>query len=224
MKKKSLLLIFLFVFVTGCTSLDNQGIDQLLSVTLDRKSNLFNVAFDGYKYYIPKGIRFTNKEEYNATLLDENNQTYYLYIDVISYYNNEQLDYKENKKAYYSKKIDYQGKQGYLEITEIGTKDDYFIEYMYNYGKIEAYVKKENIEETLIQTSLILSSLKFNRTILETIVGNKVLNYREETYDVMKPKGNVTTESYLDYEEKYGTYEGYSPQETDEDKIEIEED
>ena len=95
---------------------------------------------------------------------------------------------------------------------------------MYNYGKIEAYVKKDNIQEVFIQTSSILSSLQFNRTILETIIGNKVLNYREETYDVMKPKGNVTTESYLDYEEKYGTYEGYSPRENDEDEIKIEED
>ena len=48
--------------------------------------------------------------------------------------------------------------------------------------------------------------------------------YKEETYNVMKPKGNEKTkESYLDYEEKYGTYEGYTEKNTDEDKIDIEE-
>lgn len=224
MKKKCLLLIFLLVLTTGCKTINNTGIEQILSTVLKQKSNLSNVVFDGYKYYVPRGIKFSNKEEYNATLIDEYNQIYYLYVDVISFYNNEQLDYKENKKAYFSKKLQYQDKQGYLEITKVGTKDDYFLEYMYNYGKIEAYVKKDNIEEVLIQTSSILSSLQFNRTILETIIGNKVLNYREETYDVMKPKGNIATESYLDYEEKYGTYEGYSPRENDEDEIKIEED
>ena len=95
---------------------------------------------------------------------------------------------------------------------------------MYNYGKIEAYVKEKNIEDVLIQASSILSSLQFNRTVLETIIGNRVLDYEEETYDVMKPKGEVVAESYLDYEEKYGTYEGYTRRETDEDQIEILED
>ena len=224
MKKKNLFLILLITILTGCTSLQGKSIDQLLPILLDRKNNLYNTVFDGYKYYIPAGVKFTDKEEYNAILLDENNQTYYLYIDVISFYNEEALEYTVNEDAYYSKQFFYQDKDGYLEITKVGSKDDYFIEYMYNYGKIEAYVKEKNIEDVLIQASSILSSLQFNRTVLETIIGNRVLDYEEETYDVMKPKGEVVTESYLDYEEKYGTYEGYTRRETDEDQIEILED
>ena len=224
MKKKYIFLILLMIIITGCTTLNQQGIDELLPTMLNRKNNLYNVVFDGYKYYVPHGMKLENKEEYNATLLDENNQTYYFYVDAISFYNKEKLTYHTSQDAYYSKELSYQNKEGYLEIHQVGKSDTYFIEYMYNYGKIETYTTKEKINESIIEASTILSSLRFNRTVLETIIGNKVLNYKEETYNVMKPKGNVSTESYLDYEEKYGTYEGYSSKNSDEDQIEIKED
>ncbi len=224
MKRKYIFLILLMIIITGCTTLNQQGIDELLPTMLNRKNNLYNVVFDGYKYYVPHGMKLENKEEYNATLLDENNQTYYFYVDAISFYNKEKLTYHTSQDAYYSKELSYQNKEGYLEIHQIGKSDTYFIEYMYNYGKIETYTTKDKINESVIEASTILSSLRFNRTVLETIIGNKVLNYKEETYNVMKPKGNVSTESYLDYEEKYGTYEGYSSKNNDEDQIEIKED
>lgn len=224
MKRKYIFLILLMIIITGCTTLNQQGIDELLPTMLNRKNNLYNVVFDGYKYYVPHGMKLENKEEYNATLLDENNQTYYFYVDAISFYNKEKLTYHTSQDAYYSKELFYQNKEGYLEINQIGKSDTYFIEYMYNYGKIETYTTKDKINESVIEASTILSSLRFNRTVLETIIGNKVLNYKEETYNVMKPKGNVSTESYLDYEEKYGTYEGYSSKNNDEDQIEIKED
>ena len=199
MKRKYIFLILLMIIITGCTTLNQQGIDELLPTMLNRKNNLYNVVFDGYKYYVPHGMKLENKEEYNATLLDENNQTYYFYVDAISFYNKEKLTYHTSQDAYYSKELSYQNKEGYLEIHQIGKSDTYFIEYMYNYGKIETYTTKDKINESVIEASTILSSLRFNRTVLETIIGNKVLNYKEETYNVMKPKGNVSTESYLDY-------------------------
>lgn len=224
MKKKYLFLILLLFILTGCAPLKQQNIDQLLAVLLNQKNQLQNVVFDGYKYYVPRGMKLVNKEEYNAQLLDENNFTYYFYVDVVSFYNQELLNYAVNEDAYYSKKLNYQNKEGYLEITKINNDDNYFIEYMYNYGKIEVYTKGKYINEVITQASSILSSIQFNQSVLETIIGNKVLDYKEETYNVMKPKGNNQTESYLDYEEKYGTYEGNTSNGIDEDKIEIEED
>lgn len=224
MKKKYLFLILLLFILTGCAPLKQQNIDQLLAVLLNQKNQLQNVVFDGYKYYVPRGMKLVNKEEYNAQLLDENNFTYYFYVDVVSFYNQELLNYAVNEDSYYSKKLNYQNKEGYLEITKINNDDNYFIEYMYNYGKIEVYTKGKYINEVITQASSILSSIQFNQSVLETIIGNKVLDYKEETYNVMKPKGNNQTESYLDYEEKYGTYEGNTSNGIDEDKIEIEED
>ena len=224
MKKKILILTIAVFLLTGCTNLTNMNIDELTNVMLKEDNNLSNNVFEGYKYYIPRGLRLTAKDEYNASLQDEYNNTYYFYIDVISYYNKEKLDYKVNKKAYFSKILNYNDKKGYLEITKIEDTDAYFIEYMYNYGKIEAFVKENEIKSAIINMSSVLKSLEFNRTVLESLIGNNVLDYKEDTYDVMKPKGSTATkDTYLEYEEKYGIYEGYGDNNTSEDRIEIEE-
>ena len=223
MKKKLLILTLSILTLTGCTNLTNANLDKITNTMLSSKTNLTNNVFDGYKYYVPRGLRMVMKNDYNASFLDAYNNTYYLYIDIISYYNNEKLDYNINKDAYFSKELDYNKKEGYLEITKVKDSNYYFIEYMYNYGKIEAFVKEKELNSAIINMSSVLSSLKFNRTVLETIVGNKVLNYKEDTYDVMKPKGSTATkDTYLEYEEKYGIYEGYGDNK-EEDKIEIEE-
>ena len=224
MKKKIILLIISILTLTGCTNLTNMSIDEVVDVMLKNDTNLSNNVFDGYKYYIPKGLRLLEKDEYNASLKDEYNNTYYFYIDVISYYNKEEVEYKVNNKAYFSKELDYNDKKGYLEITKIEDTDAYFIEYMYNYGKIEAFVKENEIKSAIINMSSVLKSLEFNRTVLESLIGNNVLDYKEDTYDVMKPKGSTATkDTYLEYEEKYGIYEGYGDNNTSEDRIEIEE-
>ena len=224
MKKKIILLIIVILTITGCTNLTNMSIDEVVDVMLESDTNLSNNVFEGYEYYIPKGLKLLEKDEYNASLKDEYNNTYYFYIDVVSYYNKEETDYKVNKKAYFSKELNYNKKKGYLEITKIEDTDRYFIEYMYNYGKIEAFVKENEIKSAIINMSSILKSLEFNRTVLESLIGNNVLNYKEDTYDVMKPKGSTATkDTYLEYEEKYGIYEGYGDKNTSEDRIEIEE-
>ena len=224
MKKKIILLIISILTLTGCTNLTNMSTDEVVDVMLKNDTNLSNNVFDGYKYYIPKGLKLLEKDEYNASLKDEYNNTYYFYIDVISYYNKEEVEYKVNNKAYFSKELDYNDKKGYLEITKIEDTDAYFLEYMYNYGKIEAFVKENEIKSAIINMSSVLKSLEFNRTVLESLIGNNVLDYKEDTYDVMKPKGSTATkDTYLEYEEKYGIYEGYGDNNTSEDRIEIEE-
>ena len=222
MLKKILILILLICLATGCTNLSNQDLDGIVSSMLEKENTLYNVVFDGYKYYLPKGLKFVSKDDYNAHLLDGKNNSFYLYVDVLSYYNNTKLDYEENKDSYYSKKLDYRNQEGYLEITEIGENGYYFIEYMYHYGKMEAYVKEEDIKDAVTYMSSVLSSLTFNRTVLETLIGNNIIDYKEETYDVMKPKGNnVTQDTYLDYVERYDNYEEYGNSGTDEDSIDI---
>ncbi len=224
LKKKLLIITILLLSLTGCTNLNTLDLDSLTDTLLSKDVNLTNNVFDGYKYYLPKGLKLVSKDEYNAIVKDEYNNTYYFYIDVISYYNKEKANYKENNNAYFSKELESNDKNGYLEITAIENTDVYFIEYMYNYGKVEAFVKENEIKSAIINMSSVLSSLQFNRTVLETLIGNKVLDYKEDTYDVMKPKGSTATkDTYLEYEEKYGVYEGYGDNNTEEDKIEIEE-
>ena len=87
MKKKIFILTLLMLTITGCTNLNNQSLDELTDTLLSNKTKLTNNVFEGYKYYIPKGLRLITKDEYNASFLDEYNNQYYFYIDVISYYN-----------------------------------------------------------------------------------------------------------------------------------------
>ena len=224
LKKKLLIITILLLSLTGCTNLNTLDLDSLTDTLLSKDVNLTNNVFDGYKYYLPKGLKLVSKDEYNYIVKDKYNNTYYFYIDIISYYNKKKANYKENNNAYFSKELESNDKNGYLEITAIENTDVYFIEYMYNYGKIEAFVKENEIKSAIINMSSVLSSLQFNRTVLETLIGNKVLDYKEDTYDVMKPKGSTATkDTYLEYEEKYGVYEGYGDNNTEEDKIEIEE-
>ena len=88
-------------------------------------------------------LKFVNKEEYNAIFKDRFNNKYYLYVDVISYYHKIENTYKINQDAYYSKVIDYNDKTGYLEIIESGSK--YYVEFMFNYAKIEVLVDKDQL-------------------------------------------------------------------------------
>ena len=71
---------------------------------------------------------------------------------------------------------------------------------MYNYSKIEAYVKKENLNDAIIEMSYILRSVKFNKPVLESLIGNNILSYKEENYSLFDKK---SSETFLDVVEKY---------------------
>ena len=160
---KKITILLLLILTVGCSAvrIDTSSIDNTLSVVLSKNNNLYNRVGKGYKYYIPRGVTYIDTNDLNDKLYS-NGINYYLYIDVISYYNRIELDYKENKNAYYSKKIEGK-KEGYLEINEKDGK--YQIEFVYNYAKIEVLVDKEEIEDVILNASYILSTVKFNDNI-----------------------------------------------------------
>ncbi len=216
MKKIIVLLSLLSLFlITGCTNINTLSIDRIIETVIKKDSKLKNVNFEGYSYYVPRGLKFINKNEYNAYLSDQYNNNYYIYVDVVSKYNKIKHKYKINKKAFYSKEIKYKDKFGYLEINE--HNDSYFVEAMYNYMKIEAYVSKNNLNNTLSDISLILSSVNYNDKVLDTIVGENILNYKEENYNIFDT--NKDKSDFLDYVKEYDSEETTK----DEDSIEIEE-
>ena len=140
----------------------------------------------------------------------------YLYVDLVSYYHNIDNTYEENS-AYYSRKIDKNGKSGYLEITKL--ENEYFIEFMYNYSKIEAYVKENDINKTVTVMAYILNSIKFNDSILNALVGDGSINYNEETFNIYKSNGNDGS-NFLDIIEQYDDGRMNSK---DEDVLDLEE-
>lgn len=203
MKKLAVLLSTILVLMTGCgiTKLSDTNTLKNIKTIMSEETNLHNVNYDGYKYYLPKGISFVSKDDYNAVLKDGNNNRYYLYVDVIAYYNKVKNTYEENYDLYLSKKLKFNNKNGYIQIEEIDSK--YFIQYVYNYVKLESYVSKEDLNDVIINQSYILRSVKYNDKVLESIVGDNVLDYKEVEYNLFKADSNK--ESFLDVVEREET-------------------
>ena len=203
MKKLLILLSISVLFITGCsvTRLDSNDLlknaDNLLSV----KVSMYNEFYEGYKYYLPKTLKFIDKDEYNAILQDRNNNRYYLYIDAISYYHKIKNDYEEKDGSYISKRLDYRKKTGYLQIDEVDSK--YFVQYVFHYGKMEAYVSHDELVDVITNMSCVLRSVKFNNEVLASLIGENVLDYKEEDYSLFK--ADSSKENFLDVVEREET-------------------
>lgn len=167
--KKIILTFLVILTLTGCSlvRIDTSSIDNILNVILTKDNKLYNQIGQGYKYYLPGGVSYIDSDDLNDILYC-NGIYYYLYIDTISYYYDIENNYKENNNLYYSKKIsndDGFKYSGYIEITE---KDDlYYIEFVYNHAKIEAVVDSDHLNETVLNASYILSTIKYNHNIVK---------------------------------------------------------
>ena len=139
-----------------------------------------------------------------------------MYVDVIGYYHKIKNSYEENYDLYLSKKLKYNKKNGYIQIEEINSK--YFIQYVFNYVKIEAYVSKEDLNDAVINISYILRSIKYNDKVLESLVGENILDYKEVEYNLFK--ADSTKESFLDVVEREET-DKYK-KDIEDEKIELE--
>ncbi len=184
---KKILLLCCLLLLSGCSivRIDTNDVDNIVSVVLSKNNNLYNQIGKGYKYYIPRGVSYIDTNEYNDVLYSDGNY-YYLYIDIVSYYYNVVKEYQENKDAYYSKIIDINGKKGYLEINK-QPNNRYFIEFMYNYSKIEVEADYEDINNIILNTSYILSTVKFNDKVIKVILDEQFL-VSEEKYDIFTSK------------------------------------
>ena len=108
MKKKFIIVIMLSILLTtGCSvsiaKVDDR--DYIINNILLEDSKLNNTGYKGYELYIPNTLKLMNKSEYNTVLKDEYNNTYYVYVDAVSYLNKVENTYKEDSNSYYSKKI-----------------------------------------------------------------------------------------------------------------------
>ena len=204
MKKLIILLTLLIVF-TGCegSNITSEDINKIVKDSLSLKVQGSNNYFKGYKYYIPRGFVLNTTKDNNHVLFS-NGDYYYLYIDIVSYFHKEKVETTFDKDLYFSAKISYNGKEGYIKISK-KDNDMYYIDIVYNYSKIEVNVEKENLEYAIENSIRILASIKYNDVILDTIIGEKTLDYQEEVYnffDSKREEGN-----FLDYIEEYDVYE-----------------
>ena len=182
-------MIFIILLLSGCSIvyINSQSIDEIINGTLSSNSKLKTVSLEGYSYYLPQGVSLKSSRGLNSTLY-YNHKKMYLYVDLVSYFHKVDESYQIVTDAYYSTEINLNDKKGYLEITKL--EDEYFIEFMYNYSKIEAYVKENDINKTLTVMGYILNSVNYSDSVIDSLVGTGAINYNEETFNIFKSNGN----------------------------------
>ena len=217
MRKIGLALLF-FLF-TGCTiaRVDDRSFDSVINTILYKDTNLVNTSFEGYKFYKPRGMMVEEKKEYNLEIKDDKN-SYYLYVDTIAYYYKTKSSHEEDKNIFYSKNLRYKDYFGYIDISKIEEK--YFLEVMYNYAKIEAYLDEDNLYDGFINICYILSSVDFNDSAIEYRLSNKKLETKSEEFNIFNSK--KSEDNFLKYVEEFDKYESNTAK--DQDIIETEED
>lgn len=195
MKRLIVLLSAVFLF-TGCSAvrLSATDIGQNMKILLSDDVNLYNVHYEGYKYFVPKGLKFLNKEEYNAIFNDKYNNKYYLYVDAIGYYHKNDISYEVENDIHFSKKLSYGKKNGYIRIEEIDNK--FYIQFEYNHAKMEAYVKEDDLATVVTNMCYILRSIEFNDAVLESLIGENILSYKEEEFTLFDT--NESSEVFLE--------------------------
>ena len=199
--KRKVLFVLVILLLTGCTAvrINTDSIDTIIDVILTKDNNLYNRVGRGYKYYVPRGVSYIDTDE-NNDMLYSKGIYYYLYVDVISYYQKISIDYKVNENVYYSKKLekkDGYSSDGYLEIEK---KDNlYYIKFVYNYAKIEAVCTESELNNAILNSAYILSTIQYNSDVIELMIDSEKLNNREEKYEVFKnKKDNKDNELKLD--------------------------
>ena len=195
MKKIFILSIFACLFLCGCTTLKDMSIEEVVDNGTHRTVEVYNKYRQGYKYNLPKGLSIVDNSEYNEVIVS-NKYKYFLYIDAVSYHNKIIEKYEENDKSHISMAIDYEDKFGYLEINNV-KDNEYLVEIMYNYAKIEVIVNGEDIKVVVANALSILTSVKFNDNILNTLLNEEVSQFKEYEFNIFET--STTTESdYLE--------------------------
>lgn len=194
----SLLLVIFSLSLTGCTAvrIDTKDTDNIVDVVLSKDNKLYNHIGKGYKYYIPRGMTYIDTNEFNDKIYSDG-KYYYLYIDAISYYHQKEIKKEKSENSIYYKEIKINDKRGYIDVKK--QDDKYLVEFMYNYARIESLVNKEDINNVILNSSYILSTVKFNNNVIKILLDEDYFKYKEEKFELFdKVEKN---ENFLEYTE-----------------------
>lgn len=220
MKKLLVISLISLCFISGCAviKVSDKSVGDIFDTILYVDNNLSNTYMDGYSLYLPKGVKVVDKSDYNLKIKDNKNY-YYLYVDTVAYYYKVENAFKSDINHFFSKKIDNNGKIGYVDI--VSNADNYFVVIMYNYTKIEAIIKKEDFNSSIMNMCSILSSIKYNDKVIEGQVGSDKTATQEERFNIFD--SNIENDNFLKYESEYGTYKEKIDPNIDDDVVDVDE-
>ena len=201
--KRIVLLICILCFTSACTNLKTLDYKENINNTikLNKDNKFYNHIGNGYKYYLPKYMSVKSSLNYNEKI-NSGDYTYYLYIDIVSYYNNKNLNNK-HKNSYIDYKFNNGKIDGFLRVSN--KNDKYLVEIIYNYAKIEVKVDKDDLNESINNSIIILSTIKYDKDLIWNLIGENKINSKEETLNIFGNK--ESKDNFIDIIEEYDTYE-----------------
>lgn len=204
---KKIIIILSSLLLVGCTTsvTSNESYEGLVMNTLNASKTHYNTLGKGFKYYKPRDFSLMKDEDFNHILLNNGN-FYYLNVDINGYYNKYEHTYSINPDLVLSKSFKYDDKLGFLEIKE-GKNNYFYIKMMYNYSYVEVQVKEYELKPAVVNSIIILSSMKYNDKVIENFISTGDLNSKETAYEIKKPNNNSQKKNILDVYD-YDKYNG----------------
>lgn len=197
--KRFIFFVAIILLLSGCTRITN-NLDDVINATMINKKMPVNTVSTGYEIYIPTGVGQVFDSQYNQKFKIKNRYVY-LYVDTISYYYKNMLNYKNDSDYnYYYRELSINDKTGYIGINKV--EDDlYFCEIIYNYSKMEFYTNLDDLSLIVADSLIMQKSIEYNDNLIKKELENNISDGREVTYELAGPKDNKST--FSDYLQEY---------------------
>ena len=190
-KKNCVVFLAILLLLTGCTKVTD-NLDEVVNAIMTKDNDYVNTVSTGYELCLPTGVKQVVDNEYNQQF-KVGNRYIYLYVDTISYYYKNVLNYKSvDNYNYYYHELNLNNKNGYIGINKI--EDDlYFTLIVYNYSKVEFYASKDELPFILANALIIQRSIKYNDNLINLELGNSTNDGKEIKYELDGPEDNQST-------------------------------
>lgn len=184
--KRVLIFLMIIVFLTGCMRIDKTNLDDLTTNILSSKRVIYNHNNNGFKYYLPKNLKSTKRDEYNEILKDKYYE-YYLYVDLVAYYNKSEVKYEVMENSYYSRLLQ---KDDCLGVINVIKREDnkYLIAVDYNYAKVQVVVEEKDINLAVSNALIVVSTVKYNDDVIKKLLENNEFSSIDELVDIFDKK------------------------------------
>ncbi|MCH5167349.1 MAG: hypothetical protein J1F35_05590 [Erysipelotrichales bacterium] len=206
--KKYLIIILVLVLTCGCVRVNTISIEDLVDRTINSKYKMYNHVNSGYKYYLPRTLQSVVTDEYNE-IIKSKYYDYYLYVDLVAYHTKKTSVYEEDSSIFYSKLITNDDISGVLNVKDVG--EEYLIKIIYNYAKIEVRCKKNDLNEVVSNSLVILSSISYIDDVISNLLNKNDFSSAEEQVNIFE--NDSSDINYLD--EIDDTYTGNEEEDYD---------
>ncbi len=208
MQKKIIIILLCLLFSCGCSNIRTTSIEEIIEnkIATNYNNKVYNIHHQGYKYYLPKGLTVKTINETNE-IITTKDITYYLYVDLVSIYNEAELNLEKEENIYKYLEINYKDKKGYLKIKTL-TKD-YLVEIMYNYAKIEVIVDDADLNVAINNAITILSTMSYNKNVIANLMEDNLLNSKDVSLNILENQNKES--NFIQYEQNYDEYAPDTP-------------